>query len=70
VRIVQRGDGVRADEHGKMFRYPFAEVFIVTEDGREYYTRLFHTLANDSHARAAQAQDFLKRMAFRDRCFA
>lgn len=40
--------------------FPFADVFI-TAAGRHYYSRLFHTLDDSPHARAAQAQDFLRR---------
>jgi DNA-directed RNA polymerase beta subunit len=39
---------------------PFSDVFIVAA-GRTYYSRLFHTLDDSLHARAAQAQAFLKR---------
>ena len=39
---------------------PFSEVFI-TARGESYYTRLFHTLDDNGHAREAQAQDFLRR---------
>lgn len=42
--------------------HPFVDVFIVAK-GRHYYTRLFHTLDDSPHARAAQVQDFLRRAA-------
>lgn len=44
--------------------HPFSEVFIeYTEDGapRTSYSRLFHTLDDNAHARAAQTQAFLQR---------
>lgn len=60
VRIVQRTTNYDRKERLDKPR-PFSEVFI-TADGRTYYSRLFHVLSNDAHARAAQTQDFLRRM--------
>lgn len=66
VRIVQRTTFRDRREVLKAAR-PFSEVFIATADGGHYYTRLFHTLADSPHARAAQTQDFLRRMEAADR---
>lgn len=51
AEIKQR---VSADGH------PFSDIFI-THEGRRYYTRLPFPLTDTPHARAAQAQDFLRR---------
>lgn len=65
VRIVARTTnwsganlGTAAQRHEDA--RPFSEVFIVAK-GQTYYSRLFHTLDNSPHAKAAQAQDFLRR---------
>ena len=67
MRIVKN---VRIERRGSE-THPFSEVFITTGSeafaadanatDRVYYTRLFHTLDDSPHARAAQAQDFLRR---------
>lgn len=54
VRIEQRERGAPPSIQR------FSEVFI-TQDGRTFYTRLFHQLDNSPHARAAQLQDFVRR---------
>lgn len=45
--------------------HPFSDVFIVAR-GVNYYSRLFHTLDDSPHARAAQVQDFLRRQNRKD----
>lgn len=57
VRIVSRRT---RDGH------PFSEVlYTFTEDGKERHalTRLFYSLSDTPHARAAEAQAFLQRQA-------
>lgn len=58
-QIVQRVTNLDRRERLDKPR-PFSEVLIVA-DGRPYCTRLFHTIDNSPHARAAQIQDFLRR---------
>lgn len=66
VRIVQRTTFMDRKAVCKDAR-PYSEVFITTADGARYYTRLFHVIDNSPHARAAQIQDFYRRMAAADR---
>lgn len=61
VRIVRRETTYDRRERLSTPR-PFSEVLIVA-DGRHYCTRLFHTVDDSPHARAAQTQDFLRRQA-------
>ena len=56
VRIEQRERVI----DGK--QCPFSEVFVM-QGGRSFYSRLWHTIDDSPHARAAQAQDFLRRQA-------
>lgn len=54
VRIERRGGDQPGDR-------PFSEVFI-RANGRDYYTRLFHTLDNSPFVREEQKQAFLRRL--------
>lgn len=59
IRIVRRftnWDGKNWHQDPR----PFSEV-LITACGVPYCTRLFHTIDDSPHARAAQAQDFLRR---------
>lgn len=65
VRIIRRSTNWTGANHGAKAErhtdaHPFSEVFIFAA-GRSYYTRLFHTIDDSSHARSAQVQDFLRR---------
>lgn len=60
VRIIQKTTNYDRKERLSTPR-PFSEV-LITADGKHYCTRLFHVISNDAHARAAQTQDFLRRM--------
>lgn len=59
VRIVRRTTTYDRQERLEKPR-EFSEVLIVA-DGRHFCTRLFHTLDDSPHARAAQMQDFIRR---------